>query len=251
MASGSAGRVLLLTLAGVAVTAASSSAAPQNLTITLAGTGTGTVTSSPAGIDCGSDCSESYPALTQVTLTATPTLETSTFDGWSGNADCIDGIVGMNTSKTCIATFSLIERSLTVTNDTGDSTGGVVSTPAGIDCGADCNHTDVHGTTVDLDVTPAAFTNFTGWTGDCSGTDDPLTVTMDADKTCHAVFDLMRRDLTVATAGNGGGSVTSSPAGIDCGSECAADYGHGTDVTLTRASAAGRATRTAATGSST
>jgi hypothetical protein len=36
--------------------------ASQLLTVTKAGTGTGTVTSSPAGINCGSDCSESYAA---------------------------------------------------------------------------------------------------------------------------------------------------------------------------------------------
>ncbi len=30
------------------------------LTVTKAGTGTGTVTSSPAGINCGSTCSASY-----------------------------------------------------------------------------------------------------------------------------------------------------------------------------------------------
>ncbi len=30
------------------------------LTVTKAGTGTGTVTSSPAGISCGADCSQAY-----------------------------------------------------------------------------------------------------------------------------------------------------------------------------------------------
>ena len=35
------------------------------------GTGGGTVTSAPAGIDCGSTCSATFPAGTMVTLTAT------------------------------------------------------------------------------------------------------------------------------------------------------------------------------------
>ena len=52
------------------------------LTVTKAGTGTGTVTSSPAGINCGSDCSETYNAGTSVTLTASPATS-STFTGWS------------------------------------------------------------------------------------------------------------------------------------------------------------------------
>ena len=33
----------------------------QNLTVSVAGTGNGAVTSNPAGINCPSDCSQSYP----------------------------------------------------------------------------------------------------------------------------------------------------------------------------------------------
>jgi hypothetical protein len=77
------------------------------LTTTLAGTGTGTVTSAPAGINCPADCSEAYTVGTVVTLTATPAAG-STFIGWSGNADCSDGIVTMDVSKSCTATFNLV-----------------------------------------------------------------------------------------------------------------------------------------------
>lgn len=45
--------------------------------------------------------------------------------------------------------------------------------------------------------------------------------------------------LTVATAGTGSGSVTSGPAGIDCGSSCAASFDDGTSVTLTATAANG------------
>jgi len=45
--------------------------------------------------------------------------------------------------------------------------------------------------------------------------------------------------LSIALHGNGSGSVTSSPAGISCGSSCAVQYAHGTSVTLTAATAAG------------
>src|SRR5262249_59231508 len=50
---------------------------------TLQRTGRGTYTSNPAGITCGSDCSESYAPGTVVTLTAAPATG-STFGGWSG-----------------------------------------------------------------------------------------------------------------------------------------------------------------------
>ncbi|MGA7435462.1 MAG: hypothetical protein WBW44_07540, partial [Solirubrobacterales bacterium] len=53
------------------------------LTVIKSGTGTGTVASSPAGIDCGTDCTEGYPFGTQVTLTAVPD-GTSSFSGFSG-----------------------------------------------------------------------------------------------------------------------------------------------------------------------
>ena len=42
------------------------------LTVTRSGLGLGTVTSSPAGVNCGGDCSETYDAGTVVVLTATP-----------------------------------------------------------------------------------------------------------------------------------------------------------------------------------
>ena len=56
----------------------------SSYTLTVAITGPGTVTSSPAGINCGSDCSEAYASGTQVTLTAKPNSNGATFSGWSG-----------------------------------------------------------------------------------------------------------------------------------------------------------------------
>jgi hypothetical protein len=55
----------------------------HTLTVGTSGAGAGTVTSSPAGIDCGPDCTESYAEGTLVTLSATPDAS-STFAGWSG-----------------------------------------------------------------------------------------------------------------------------------------------------------------------
>ena len=52
-------------------------------TLTVVLTGSGTVTSTPAGIDCGSMCSTQVPLGTQLTLAATPMAD-ETFVGWSG-----------------------------------------------------------------------------------------------------------------------------------------------------------------------
>ncbi|HBI14409.1 MAG TPA: hypothetical protein DDY20_02645 [Desulfobulbaceae bacterium] len=55
----------------------------STLTVSLPGNGLGSVASSPAGINCGSDCSETYNYGTTVTLT--PTVDPdSIFSGWSG-----------------------------------------------------------------------------------------------------------------------------------------------------------------------
>lgn len=53
------------------------------VTVTKSGTGSGTVSSSPAGIDCGSACSAAFASGSAVTLSAAP-ASGSTFAGWSG-----------------------------------------------------------------------------------------------------------------------------------------------------------------------
>ncbi len=59
------------------------SSTTRSLTVSRSGTGSGRVTSSPAGIDCGSSCTASFPGGTVVSLTATADAG-STFAGWSG-----------------------------------------------------------------------------------------------------------------------------------------------------------------------
>ncbi|HEX3553852.1 MAG TPA: galactose oxidase-like domain-containing protein [Thermoanaerobaculia bacterium] len=134
------------------------------LSVNLSGNGTGTVTSSPVGITCGSDCTEAYPRGTVVTLTATPDAG-SVFAGWSGDPDCSDGVVTMQSAKTCVATFKLQVQTLTVSR-TGNGSGTVTSAPAGITCGTDCTEGYPYGTQVTLTATPDAGSVFAGWSGD-------------------------------------------------------------------------------------
>jgi uncharacterized delta-60 repeat protein len=77
----------------------------RTLTVSKSGSGTGTVTSAPAGIDCGVDCSTTYQDGAVVALTATPDAG-SFFAGWSGDADCSDGQLTMNVDVSCVATFT-------------------------------------------------------------------------------------------------------------------------------------------------
>jgi len=285
------------------------------LTVEKTGDGNGTVTSEPAGIACGDDCSELYRKATVVTLTATPDAA-SVFTGWEGGGCSGTGVcqVTIQDQTTVTATFELPTLQVTV-NGTGSGT--VTSAPAGIACGADCAEAYPPNTLVTLTASAASGSVFTGWSGACSGT-STCTVAM----TDHAavtatflptrtivgyvrnsggtgiasvtmtgvpgtpvtntkgfytavvplgwsgtvrpqregfIFNPAEREyqpvqtnltsqnytatrqyaLTVVLAGAGAGAVTSSPAGIVCGSDCTNVYNTGTVVTLTAAPAVG------------
>ncbi|MDE2180364.1 MAG: hypothetical protein KGJ40_05895, partial [candidate division NC10 bacterium] len=212
------------------------------LTVSKAGAGTGTVTSSPAGISCGATCSAPFTSGTTVTLTATPDAG-STFSGWSGNCSGSSSptTVTMTVDKSCTATFALAPSSYALTvSKAGTGTGTVTSSPAGISCGSSCSAPFTSGTTVTLTATPDTGSTFTGWSGACTGT-GTCTVTMTAAQSVTATFALAPSSyaLTVSKAGTGTGTVTSSPAGISCGSSCSAPFTSGTTVTLTATPDAG------------
>jgi len=71
-------------------------------------TGDGTVSSSPTGINCGSDCSENYASGTSVTLTASPATG-STFAGWSGACSGTSSTctVSMTAARSVSASFAM------------------------------------------------------------------------------------------------------------------------------------------------
>ena len=78
-------------------------------TLSVTKDGGGTVASSPAGISCGSDCSESYPEGTDVFLTATPDSD-QRFVSWTGGGcDAVPGricTVSVNADTSVKATFA-------------------------------------------------------------------------------------------------------------------------------------------------
>ena len=200
----------------------SSNTSIYTLNVNKSGTGNGTITSSPAGINCGADCTENYSSGTVVTLSPAPAAN-STFAGWSGDPDCSDGVVTINAGKTCTATFNLITYSLNV-NKSGTGSGTITSNPAGINCGTDCTENYSAGTVVTLSPAPAANSAFAGWSGDPDCSDG--TVTVNTGKTCTATFNINQYQLITSASPPAGGSVVP-----DCSGGCM--YDSGTIVVLT------------------
>lgn len=114
-----------------------------------------------------------------------------------------------------------------------------------INCGPICSSPNIPGSKIYLSVTQvAADSKFIGWGGACAGTSlyGECVVTMDAAKSITARFDLITSatfTLGINSIGTGSGSVTSAPAGINCGSTCSASFSAGTSLTLTATPAIG------------
>ncbi len=233
----------------VAMTAARTVKAAFNtqevLTVTigrLVDTASGTVSSSPAGISCGSSCSAEFNTGSKVTLTA-KAASGSRFVGWSGacSGSTSPCSVDMTAAQAVTATFTRVYTLTAIKRGTAAGTGTVTSTPAGIDCGSDCSERHDHGTSVTLNAVAGPDTRFTGWSGACTGTLPTCTLEVTAARTAYATFHTLQRlSVTVETlSGTAGGTVTSSPAGISCGSDCSADFNTGSAVKLTAKVAAG------------
>ncbi len=184
-------RLLAFNVAGNSAYSSEACGTPSQtfgLAVVEAGMGSGTVTSTPAGITCGTSCSSSYTSGTAVTLTATPATG-STFTGWSGCTGTASCTVTVIATTTVTATFDAPTVALTVTK-AGTGSGTVTSTPAGITCGPSCSTSYPNGTAVTLTASPATGSSFTGWSGGgCSGKGS-CTVTISAGTTVTANFNV-------------------------------------------------------------
>ena len=109
------------------------------------------------------------------TVTAIPAAG-EVFTGWEGDASGSDNplTITMNSDKTITAMFSAIP-SFTLTVNASNGT-------------VDYSDSHLQGATTTITATPAAGYVFTGWEGDASGSDNPLTITMNSDKTVTALF---------------------------------------------------------------
>jgi hypothetical protein len=210
------------------------------LGVSLYGTGDGTIMSTPPGLTCsehGVTCTAHFPALSTVTLAATP-APGSVFLGWIGEDVCprvtLSTEIGL---LECAAHFEkLVPPKLSV-QVAGTGGGRIRSNPSGIDCGTACDAAFAIGTQVTLTAVADPGSHFDRWTGNSDCTDGR--VTMSQAKTCVANFSSTWKLLTITKAGSGDGTVRSKPAGITCGASCSHRFPPGTRVSLTAVPAAG------------
>lgn len=145
----------------------------NDVTLTIVREGTGVISSDLAGIDCGDDCSQSFPQGTTITLTAEPTAP-SLWIGWSGPCSGTDPcVVALADSTTVTATFEDY-RTVSVSLPGQGVDGVVTSQPQGIACGAyltftfdECQATFPTTATIYLNAQMGGI--FLGWGGEeCS-----------------------------------------------------------------------------------
>ena len=215
------------------------SSTSYNLSVTVAGGGV--VTSNPTGIVCtSSTCTGSFPAGTQVALTAAP-ASGNTFSGWSGSCTGTGGCtVAMSSDKSVTAVFAQPPKSNYTLTVYVTGSGRVTSNPAGIDCqSGTCAATFARDTTVTLTASPSTGYFFGGWGSSCSG-NGGCSLRMNTDYTVGAGFSSTGGPTFPLTVSVGaGGTVTSSPAGINCPAACSANFSQSGTVTLTATPASG------------
>ncbi|HBA39862.1 MAG TPA: hypothetical protein DCZ05_09010 [Deltaproteobacteria bacterium] len=209
----------------------------EDRTFTVKNVGSGTLSgsasvSSPFSIVSGGSYNIAAGDSHTVTVRFSPTAA-----GSSGNVNVTFG-GGGGTTKIVRGTGVTANFILTVTK-AGSGSGTVTAT--GINCGSDCKQAYSSGSSVTLTASASGGSVFSGWSGGgCSGTGN-CTVTMSADATVTATFNLSSDTFTLNTTvtGSASGMVTSSPAGINCGSDCSEIYAVNTNVTLTAAAGSG------------
>jgi hypothetical protein len=201
------------------------------LAVVRAGNGGGNVTSFPAGVNCGPECSASFLPGTSLTLTGTPDTG-SLLSGWSGCDSTFANVCMVTPSASTTLTATFMKAYELTVSKSGAGTGQVSSSPPGINCAWDCIHDYADGTLVVLTAAPDTGSAVDSWSGCNSALLNTCTVTMNSSRNVTASFKQAWR-LTVNKTGAGSGTVVSLPEGIDCGSDCTEVYTEGILVTLT------------------
>lgn len=141
-------------------------------TLTLHVSGGGDVRG--GSFDCRADCQQQLVDGQAVHLEVVPDTG-MTFDGWQGDCSGAKSCdLTMSADHTANASFSPVPPPppgmlVISVAFTGNGSGKVSSSPAGIDCPSACSLAVAAGTVVTLTAQPDAGSSFAGWGGACSG----------------------------------------------------------------------------------
>lgn len=203
--------------------------------VALAGDGSGHVTSSYTGINCPSGCHATFSGGLVVRLTATASAGT-VFTGWSGDCNSVTNYCDFTMFKNYSVTAIFVKPTLMI-NKAGSGSGVITSDVGNLDCGSTCSSDYAPGTVVTLTEAPDADSIFSGWgsLSGCSSLATTCQVTMSKEVALSPTFT--RPTLTVIS---NGGTITSYPSGIECGSTCSVAFTPGQSVTLSETPDSGR-----------
>ena len=215
------------------VTATFKKATPK-FALTIAKTGEGTIVSSPAGINCGSECNAEFTGGSSVTLTASPATGYA-FNSWAGCTEHVGLTCKVTMAKALTVKASFVATpSLTVTK-AGSGQGKVSAT--GISCDENCSTATSAiktGTSVTVKTVAAKGSEaavFEGGTGSASGCSGATcTFTISENSSVKVKFDPKpTKTLTVNLTGpaankgkvSGKGTIKGLTASaIACGAGC-------------------------------
>ena len=174
-----------------------------------------------------------YAAGTVVYITASPDSGYQ-FDRWTGDVDTVDNRYAASTTITIYGDYSITAyfqetgvTYYTLTTSVSPLVGGSVSLSPG-------GGTYPAGSQVTLTAMPASGYSFNNWGGDASGSQNPVTIIMNSNKSITAYFQetgVTYYTLTTSVSPLVGGSVSLSPGG--------GTYPAGSQVTLTAMPASG------------
>jgi Divergent InlB B-repeat domain len=183
------------------------------------------------GSVCSGTCDRVLPNRSTVTLEAGDVF----FNRWSGSCVGAAGtcILVMSGPETTSASFHTFQEFHGVVRVTRTGPGSVESSPPGIVCGTGRNCSASFAT--EQQVTLKAETDSRHaptWPGRaCSGSTCSVKAVRGG-TAVQVVFVIAMDELRVTRSGDGVGTVTSVPAGINCGAVCTSRFERGMRVTL-------------------
>ena len=155
----------------------------------------------------------SYASGESVTITATANSE-YVFTGWSNGSTTNPLTLTISSNQTITANFEKVQYSLTIATE-GEGTVSELLVSSG-------RATDYNsGSLVRLTAEASTGWEFTGWTGDYEGTENPIELTITEAKSLTANFESIQYTLSVLASEGG---TVSTEGGI---------YDYGTELTIT------------------